>query len=184
MISTFHGVDTKETRRSNRHGEAISKPTVIMDYNRVKGGIDLSDQMIAYYSPARKSVKWFRKVLMECICMAIVNSWVLCNRYYDGNNGRKMPLGSFVKRVAMSLLNIEDQAPVAHIRRQISHPHQLSAIPRRADGKITRKRCHGYYEKLSRQYGRKGATKKAKQISTECTVCKHSFCLPCFNDKH
>ena len=47
MISTFHGVDTEETGRSNRYGEAISKPTVIMDYNRVKGGIDLSDQMIA-----------------------------------------------------------------------------------------------------------------------------------------
>ena len=71
MISTFHGVDTEETGRSNRHGEAISKPTVIMDYNRVKGGIDLSDQMIAYYSPAHKSVKWFRKVLMKCICMAV-----------------------------------------------------------------------------------------------------------------
>ena len=184
MISTFHGVDTEETGRSNRHGEAISKPTVIIDYNRVKGGIDLSDQMIAYYSPARKSVKCFRKLLMECIWMAVVNSWVLCNRYYDGNNGRKMPLGSFVKRVAMSLLKIEDQAPVAHIGRQISHPHQLSTIPRRADGKITWKRCHGCYEKLSRQYGRKEATKKAKQVSTECTVCKHSFCLPCFNDKH
>ena len=84
----------------------------------------------------------------------------------------------------MSLLKIEDQAPVAHILRQISHPHQLSTIPRRADGKITRKRCHGCYEKLSRQYRRKEATKKTKQVSTECTVCKHSFCLPCFNDKH
>lgn len=139
MISTFHGVDTEETGRSNRRGEAIFKPTVTMDYNRVKGGIVLSDQMIVYYSPARKSVKWFRKVLMECIRMAVVNSWVLCNRYYDGNNGRKMRLGSFVKRVAMSLLKIEDQAPVAHIGRQISHPHPLSTIPRRADGKITGK---------------------------------------------
>ena len=81
MISTFHGVDTEETGRSNRHGEAIFKPTVILDYKQVKGGIDLSDQMIAYFSPARKSVKGFRKVLMECISMAVVNSWVLCNRY-------------------------------------------------------------------------------------------------------
>ena len=79
MISTFRGVDTEETGRGNRHGEAISKLTVIMDYNRVKEGIDLSDQMIVYCSPTRKDVKWFRKVLMECICMAVVNSWVLCN---------------------------------------------------------------------------------------------------------
>ena len=141
MISTFHHVDTEETGRNNRHEEGFSKPTVILDYNQVKGVIDLSDQMIAYYSPARKSVKWLRKVLMECINMAVVNSWVLCNRYYHGNNRRKMPLKSFVKTVAMSLLKIEDQALVAHIGRQISHRHQLSTIPRRADGKTTRKRC-------------------------------------------
>ena len=181
MISIFHGVDTEDAGRSNRHGGAISKPTVILDHNRVKRGIDHSDQMIAFYSPARKSVKWFRKALTECICMAVVNRWMLCNRYY---NGRKMPLGSFVKRVAMSLLKIENQAPVAHIGKPISHPHQLSIIPRRADGKITRKRYHGCYEKLSRQYGWNEATKKTKQVSTECTICKYSFCLPCLNYKH
>ena len=137
MIFTFHRVNTEETGRSNRHGRATSKPTIILDYNRVKGGIDLSDRMIAFYSPVRKSVKWFRKVLTECISMTVINSWVLCNCYYDGNNGRKMPLVSFVKRVAMSLLKVEDQAPVAHTRRQISHPHQLSTIARKADGKIT-----------------------------------------------
>ena len=143
MISTFHAVDTEETGRSNRNGEALSEPTVILDYNRVKKGIDLSDQMIVYYSPARKNVKWFRKVLTERINMAIVNSWKLCKRYYDGNNGRKIPLGSYVERVTMSLLKTEDQAPVAHFGRQICHPHQLSTIPRRANRKITRAQCHG-----------------------------------------
>jgi len=83
--------------------------------------------MIAYYSPACKSVKWFRKVLTECISMGVVNNWVLYNRYNNGNNGRKMPLGAFVKRFAMSLLTKKDQ----NIRRQVS------PIPRKTDRKIT-----------------------------------------------
>ena len=134
--------------------------------------------MTAYYSLACKSVKWFRKVLMECISMAVVNSWVLCSRYYDENNERKMPLGSFVKRVTMFLLKIEDQAPVAHIGRQISHLHQLSTIPRRADEKITRKRCYGCHEKLSRQYRRYEATKKPNMFPQNVPYASIHFAYP------
>ena len=48
LISTFHGTDSSETGKNNQQGEPISKPTVILDFKRVKGGVDLSDQMIAY----------------------------------------------------------------------------------------------------------------------------------------
>ena len=58
MLSTFHGSDFKDTGK-RRRDETVTKPTVIIDYNRVKEGIDLSDQLISYYSPACKSVKWF-----------------------------------------------------------------------------------------------------------------------------
>ena len=78
----------------------------------------------------------------------------------------------------MSLLKIEDQAPVAHIGRQISHPHQLSTIPRRADGKLTRKRCHGCYEKLSTQYGRKEATKKPNKFPQNVPYASTHFAYP------
>ena len=73
MISTFHVPDLKCTGKKSRAGNDIMKPAVILDYNRVKGGIDLSDQMISY-SPARKTVKWYRKILFQCISTAVLNS--------------------------------------------------------------------------------------------------------------
>ena len=81
----------------------MNRPEVILDYNRAKGGIDLSDQMIAYYSPAQKSVKWYRKVLFECISMAVLNAWVFHNKFY---NQQKMTLAAFTKSVATSLLGV------------------------------------------------------------------------------
>ena len=67
-----------------------------------------------------------------------------------------MPMGAFTKKVSMSLLEIEDQDTVAHIRRPISHAHRISTISWKSDGELAQKQC---YEKLSRQYDRKEATK-------------------------
>ena len=105
MVSTFHGSDLKCTGKKNCAGNDILKPAVILDYNRVKGGIDLSDQMISYYSPARKSVKWYRKILFQCISIAVLNSWVLYNRFYAPQ--KNMTLASFIKSIASSLLVID-----------------------------------------------------------------------------
>ena len=70
-----------------------------------------------------------------------------------------MPMGAFTKKVSMSLLEIENQDTVAHIRRPISHAHRFSTISWKSDGELAQKQCYGCYEKLSRQYDRKEATK-------------------------
>ena len=67
MISTFHGPNMRDTGKRNRSENAISQPQVILDYNRAKGGIDFSDQMIANYSPARKSVKCIKKLFLSAL---------------------------------------------------------------------------------------------------------------------
>ena len=95
--------------------QSYLQPTLILDYNRVKGGINLSDQTIACNTPARKSIKWYQKVLIECISMVVVNSWVLYRRYYNENNRKNLLLGAFTKKVSMSLQGVEEKATVANI---------------------------------------------------------------------
>lgn len=46
---------TVQSKRENR-----LKPKVVLDYNRDKSFIDVSDQMASYGSPLRKSLKWYR----------------------------------------------------------------------------------------------------------------------------
>ena len=179
MISTFHGPNMSDTGKRNRAGNAISKPQVILDYNDFS--IDFSDQMIAYYSPARKSVKWYRKVIFECISIAVQNSFVLYRMFYCSQS--TCSLESFVKSIAISLLQVEQRTTSVGPRPK-RKSHALCQIPRRSDGKISRKRCHGCYEKIAKSSDRKQAVTKAKQVSTECMECKKPFCLQCFNDLH
>ena len=59
-----------------------------MDYNKNMKGVDHFDQMLKYYSFARKSTKWTKKMTMYLLQMAIHNSFTLYKQY----NPYKKPL--------------------------------------------------------------------------------------------
>jgi len=44
--------------QKRRRQRAIKKPFAILEYNKGKGGIDLSDQMASYAITIMKGVKW------------------------------------------------------------------------------------------------------------------------------
>ena len=41
----------------------IKKPKSVLDYNRTKKGVDISDQMYSYYTALKKTNKWYKKPL-------------------------------------------------------------------------------------------------------------------------
>ena len=45
------------------------------------GGVDLSDQLLQYFSFIRKSTKWLRKLLIHMFNLLILNVYIL-NRHY------------------------------------------------------------------------------------------------------
>ena len=61
MISTkpSHSATLVETGITNKSNERIMKPQVIVDYNKGKQGIDLSDQLSTYYASLRRPKKWY-----------------------------------------------------------------------------------------------------------------------------
>jgi hypothetical protein len=64
MISTrpSHSATVVNTGNINSENERIMKPQVVLDYNEGRQGTDLSDQLSAYYTCLRKSIKWVPKV--------------------------------------------------------------------------------------------------------------------------
>lgn len=51
------------TSRTKRRKSIVkAKPLAIIEYNKGKAGIDLSDQMVSYGSTLRKGLKWYRKL--------------------------------------------------------------------------------------------------------------------------
>lgn len=109
MISTFHCTNYLETNKRTRAGDPITKQNFIANYNKVKGGIDLSDRMIEYYSPARKSVKWYRKVVFQLLSITMLNSSIIYNTYY--NKSSKLRLQDFTKSVVLAYLASQTWKP-------------------------------------------------------------------------
>lgn len=60
-------------------GQEKYKPKIVRDYNQTKSAIDLSNQMSAYSSPLRKTVKRFRKLDIELLLntAVVVNAMIL-----------------------------------------------------------------------------------------------------------
>lgn len=65
VLSTRHGPEMKEF--TQRRGTAVMKPEIVIDYNKSKAFIDLSDQMTAYSPYFRRTVKWYRRLALEVI---------------------------------------------------------------------------------------------------------------------
>ena len=66
------------------------KPQVIGDYNKGKQGVNLSDQLSAYYTCLRRPKKWYRKVTFEMIFgMSIVNAYVI---YKENDDTSRMTM--------------------------------------------------------------------------------------------
>ena len=71
-------------------------PEIVKDYNLAMWVVDLTDMLIALYSP-KKTHRWYLKVLIHCADMCKVNSWLLYRRYANQL--------SILKRNQMALLN-------------------------------------------------------------------------------
>ncbi|OAF63971.1 hypothetical protein A3Q56_08323 [Intoshia linei] len=149
MISTFHGMNYDLIKRKWRNGKEISKPHVILDYNRVKGGINLSDQLIEYYNFARKSIKWYRKIVFQLISISVLNSSIIYNNYY--NLSLKMTLAEFSESIIKELIK-----PKTACTNSKPKSHPLTIIGSR-NGKFIRRRCKSCYQVLSNNNNRENA---------------------------
>uniref|UniRef100_A0A182RWV0 PiggyBac transposable element-derived protein domain-containing protein n=1 Tax=Anopheles funestus TaxID=62324 RepID=A0A182RWV0_ANOFN len=108
ILSTKHApslvsVNKTHLRRSTKrqHKRALQKPEAVLEYNRAKCGIDLSDQMGAYATTLRKGVKWYRKLAIELLLgTSVVNAWVI----YKAATKQKIQIRKFRELLVQQLL--------------------------------------------------------------------------------
>jgi hypothetical protein len=190
MISTrpSHSTTVVDSGKTNFQNERIMKPQVVLDYNTGRQGIDLSDQLSAYYTCLRRSIKWYRKVAFELIFgTAIVNSYLIYKENYATSD---VTILRFRESLVQSLLlgiPAERLKPgprkksTGQTKRKLAD-HKLEELERSTrDG---RRRCAGCYEKTRQEQSREASNATAKKIKTFCSDCDKFFCLDCFNEKH
>lgn len=164
-----HSCAIIEDRRGKR------KPDVVIDYNNAKKGVDLSDQLASYYNCLRKTIKWYKKIMVELICgTSIANAWYIHQKF----GSKKMDLLKFREMIIDQLL--QDNVTVAQHTKQ----HFIETLP--GTSRKDRKRCKECYKKISQTEGPVVAAKKTKRVMTFCAQCveKPSLCISCFQDVH
>ncbi|KAK9680319.1 Transposase IS4 [Popillia japonica] len=78
---SVYNSNTQNKKRKRTSKKALEKLIAVLDYNKGKSGIDLSDQMGSYVSTLRKGVKWYRKLVLELLLgAAAVNARVVYNK--------------------------------------------------------------------------------------------------------
>ncbi|CAB1338355.1 unnamed protein product [Coregonus sp. 'balchen'] len=84
VCSTIHPAFSGETiKRKVKEGPGrwvakdIPCPTPIMAYNKYMGGVDLSDQLLQYYSTHRRTARWYRTLFLHFLDMGTTNAYIL-----------------------------------------------------------------------------------------------------------
>lgn len=175
LLSTKHSDVIVPTK--NRRGTIKHKPAMVVDYNAGKSAVDLSDQMTAYQSPLRKSVKWYRKLAFELVLnTALVNSWILYKEVTNDN----ISIFEFRKRVTYKLCESFPEENIDSEVKKIRRRHEIGTHPYNK-----RRPCTKCYQKVKAESGWKKARNLGK-VRTYCPACPDEpvLCLPCFNGVH
>lgn len=77
MLSTHHTGKMTAHTRCNRNGEPIMEPDSILTYNMHLCGVDRSDQFTSYYTPLRKTLRWYKKIVLHFLDLAMANAYLL-----------------------------------------------------------------------------------------------------------
>nr|XP_042903779.1 piggyBac transposable element-derived protein 4-like [Parasteatoda tepidariorum] len=81
VISTMHDAKLLDTgKKDHATSNPIMKPECIIEYNKNMGGVDLSDAVIIQYPSFRKTVKWYKKLFVNIMDMAVFNANILFNK--------------------------------------------------------------------------------------------------------
>ncbi|KAJ2954434.1 hypothetical protein O0L34_g2704 [Tuta absoluta] len=89
---------------TNKNNKVSMKPNVVRDYNEGMSGIDLSDQMLSYYSALRKTLFWYKKLAIHIFEIYIHNACMIYNNQAYLPRQEKLDALSFKDKVIEYLL--------------------------------------------------------------------------------
>lgn len=177
VLSTKH---SKRFQEITKRGKKVSKPQIVIDYNRAKGAVDLADQLSAYSSPLRKTIRWNKKIALDLLLnVALINSYIL----YKYVTKKAIKITDFRKAIVQSFCaSRHDAQPEPSRPRRVKHVLQKLEGPSRK----SRRNCGECYRTNVVNFGRKEARNKTKKVNTYCNGCpeKPKLCHDCFFKLH
>ena len=187
MISSCHAATEEWTGKMNRNdGTPIYKPSCIVDYIQKMGGVDLSDQLLTYYSFLRKTGKWWRKLWVHVLNMLVLNAYILNKKFGErklSHSDYREYIAEYLLRQANRTYDCVDNNNFLQCDRLVGR-HWPMKLERNATGCTVPRRCKVCCVGL-RENMLSGREKKKKCTSYKCQQCNIPLCIdPCFRIYH
>jgi hypothetical protein len=158
----------------NKYGQSKLKPLPISEYNKFMSGIDQQDQIMSYYPCERKTLRWYKKIAIHFLQIALLNSFLLYCK-----NVKKISYYDFRISVINSLISSNKDT----ISDTIRLPYSL--LPQKhLPIKVDKNRKNRYICKRCRICAAKG---KRTETIYYCNKCEDQpgLCLElCFEEYH
>ncbi|UYV82776.1 USP34, partial [Cordylochernes scorpioides] len=183
MLSTVHEGKMMPVKPKTPTREELFKPDAVIDYNKGKVGVDWSDQMMAYYSFSRKTLKWWKKIFFHLFSLCFVNGNIIYNK---ANPDEKISLKDFYLAVGGELLN---QASIEHSEKETTSKTDVARLLGKhycykiapESGKAVQRRCKVCADSAKHKTGKAAR----KDTRFECKQCKIPLCVgECFEKYH
>ena len=102
-----HQSDTKVTRKvgSSSVRQEIFRPLIIEKYNKFMGGVDKSDQFLAYHNVLRKTVRYWKTLFYHLVDIAIVNAFVIYNIKATEIGAKNVTENDFRDTLVLQIIN-------------------------------------------------------------------------------
>jgi hypothetical protein len=166
-----------ERRQKGSEGKVVVQiPSMVRQYNKYMGGVDLADQLKSYYEiDMRCRYKYYLKVVFDSLYTTVVNGYL---NYKSLNPETKITHLNFRQQVVHGLIitytSRKNAFPTGAIKRKappaVVHDHLPHIMP-------DRKRC--------RLCHKRGVENRSK---FQCVTCSAALCLQndrnCFTEFH
>lgn len=184
-----------DTGKVDENGVHILKPDCVVSYNKYMGAVDRCDQMVAYGSFERRTLKWWKKVFFHIIGLAVVNSYLL---YKMRTQNAVLPR-IFRRELVMQIMEAADisgAAPKGRKRssgdllQRLSARHFIGHLPPTGKRDHAKRRCAvcgpGEAELFrSANPGVAMPKRLGRETSFQCKQCQVALCVePCFELFH
>ncbi|XP_064179982.1 activating transcription factor 7-interacting protein 1 isoform X1 [Anguilla rostrata] len=187
VCSTIHAAFTGDTieRKVKEDGVWISKnipcPSPIIQYNAHMGGVDLSDQLIQYYTAQHKTMRWYRKLFFHFLDIAATNAYILHKELSSLGQQEAMTHKAFMEELSAQLCGVSQKAP--DVKRRESYDH----VPVRTGTQILGARMAASVGRKTCKLCRMNIGKK-QNTPWKCKECDVPLCLQpdrnCFEKWH
>ena len=160
-----------------RGGEK-QKPVAVINYIKKNAGVDTSDQLIAYFTMHRKSLKWWKKPFFHLLTLCTIQSMIILNKHRRSKGRKTMPLEKVIKSLLLDMPPVRAAPPVAAAEGprlpgfRLQGRHFPLPIPPTPSNEKPRRACVVCYAR-SRNQGASPSALKNRRVQT------HSWCAPC-----